>query len=343
MMAANVAAAIVVLLTFSRVTANTPWPNLLEAFGVAFLFAVCTGPLLAITMPRLGPHVWHRFVFPTNWAVMVVAMAALAAVGCLAAIGLLGAIGYIPWSDFFTWFGRSIRIAIVITLTFGIFVTAYELLNARLAETTLALRTMERDEAEARRLATEALFASLESRVQPHFLFNTLNSIASLIPTDPAGAERMTGQLASLLRSSLDTAATPVVTLEQELQTVRDYLDIERVRFGDRLRYTIEAVPDLAAARVPRLSVQTLVENSVKYAVSPSREGAAIAIRAERQGPFLQLEVQDDGPGFQPADEPANHGLALLRDRLRMTFGADAALVIRNTGSGTVARMQVPL
>jgi len=98
------------------------------------------------------------------------------------------------------------------------------------------MRTKERDEAKARRAALEAQLASLESRVQPHFLFNTLNSIASLIPSDPGGAERMTTQLASLLRSSLDAADGALVPLADELRTVRDYLDIERVRFGSRMQ-----------------------------------------------------------------------------------------------------------
>ena len=102
---------------------------------------------------------------------------------------------------------------LVTTLTFGISISAYELMRSRLEAATLTVRTKERDEAEARRAAIEAQLASLESRVQPHFLFNTLNSIASLIPSDPRGAERMTAQLASLLRSSLDAANAPLTTI----------------------------------------------------------------------------------------------------------------------------------
>ena len=120
--------------------------------------------------------------------------------------------------------------------------------------------------------------------MQPHFLFNTLNSIAALIPRDPEGAERMTGQLASLMRSSLDSTASSLVPLEQELKIVRDYLDIERVRFGERLRFQIDADGVPGSVMVPRLSLQTLVENSVKYAVSPRREGATVTIRAKKTG-----------------------------------------------------------
>ena len=114
------------------------------------------------------------------------------------------------------------------------------MMRSQLDAAALALRTKERDEADARRLTAEAQLASIESRVQPHFLFNTLNSIAALVHDDPNGAERMTGQLAALLRSALDSTSTPLVSLDDELRIVRAYLDIERVRFGDRSRYTLD-------------------------------------------------------------------------------------------------------
>src|SRR5262249_62280554 len=132
-------------------------------------------------------------------------------------------------------------------------------MRARLDHAEMALRTKERDEAEARRLAAEAQLASLESRVNPHFLFNTLNSIATLVHDNPAAAERMTTQLAALLRSSLDSAA-PLVPLDEELAVVRAYLDIERVRFGARLRCDVEVAGPAGTMRVPRLSVPPLVE-----------------------------------------------------------------------------------
>ncbi|MBI3493263.1 MAG: histidine kinase, partial [Acidobacteria bacterium] len=201
--------------------------------------------------------------------------------------------------------------------------------------------TKERDEAEARRLVTEAQLASLESRVQPHFLFNTLNSIAALVHDDPTGAERMTGQLASLLRSSLDHQ-TPLVTLDEELRVVRDYLDIERVRFGERLRFDITVDAAAPAARVPRLAVQTLVENSVKYAVSPQRGGASVAVRAAAANGHLRLEVEDDGPGFDAATLPEGHGLALLRARLSLAYGDRASLAVDSRPGHTTIVVHIP-
>src|SRR6185503_18159145 len=160
--------------------------------------------------------------------------------------------------EFIRYLAGTFKVSTIVTLVFGGFGTLIELLQVRLNDATVALRTKERDEAEARRLAAEAQLASIESRVEPHFLFNTLNSIAALVHDDPHGAERMTGQLASLLRSALDNSATPLVTLDEELRVVRAYLEIETVRFGERLRYAVDLADGTSATLVPRMALQTL-------------------------------------------------------------------------------------
>jgi two-component system, LytTR family, sensor histidine kinase AlgZ len=206
-------------------------------------------------------------------------MVTFAMVGSAVAIGLLIAFGAVPGGEFLNWLKGSARVSIAITLTIGLFITGYELMRARVAQAS-----------------TEAQLASLEARVQPHFLFNTLNSIAALIHEDPKGAERMTGQLASLLRSSLAQQPAALVALEDKLHVVRDYLAIEQVRFGERLRYAFHVDDAALRERIPRLALQTLVENSVKYAVSPRREGASITISAAATGPreaFI-ICVEDD-------------------------------------------------
>jgi two-component system sensor histidine kinase AlgZ len=338
----DAAAALLVVLVFSGATWQTPWRSILESFGVALVFSNCIGPLIALVMPYLAPAVKKRLVFPLDWSVLIGAMVVLGVVGSVLALTILRAIGYLPPGQFVEWFYSSLRICVITTLTFGVAGTALETLRARLDAATLALRTQERDAAEARRLAAEAQLASLESRVQPHFLFNTLNSIAALIHDDPAGAERMTAQLASLLRSSLDHHSV-LVPLDEELRIVRNYLDIERVRFGDRLRYDIQIDPAVQGARVPRLAVQTIVENSVKYAVSPRREGGTIAVRAAANNGHVEIAVEDDGPGFDAAAALPGHGLALVRERLEMTLGARAALRVDSVPGATTVLLAVPL
>jgi len=183
---------------------------------------------------------------------------------------------------------------------------------------------------------------SLKSHLRPHFLFNTLNSIAALVHDDPAGAERMTGQLAALLRSALDSTAMPLVPLEEELRIVRAYLDIERVRFGDRLRYDVHLDAGASSAAVPRMALQTLVENSVKYAVSPRREGGSICVTATAADGRVRVTVEDDGPGFNGAHRPEGHGLALLDARLALLFGTRASMRVDSRAGHTGVIIEVP-
>jgi two-component system sensor histidine kinase AlgZ len=342
MLAWSIAAAVTAVAIFSGATWQTPWRDLVEPFTISLIFTAAIVPLCAITMPRLVPAVGCRFSFPFDWVVIAAVMVVLALVGSGIAIAILRVVGYIPPGDVWRWFAGSLRTSIVMTLIFGVSISAIEQMRARLADTAMALRTKERDEADARRMAAEAQLAALENRVQPHFLFNTLNSIAALVHDDPARAERMTTELASLLRSSLDQQGSPLVPLAEELHVVRDYLEIERVRFGDRLRYTIQIDEAWSASRVPRLAVQTLVENSVKYAVAPRREGGTIAIHASGHRDRVQIEVRDDGPGFDSAPLQEGHGLELLRGRLAMLFGDSASLHIASTPGSTRITLDLP-
>jgi sensor histidine kinase YesM len=338
MILVSAAAVLLFLGSFARIR----WSDLLATISAAVLFSALIGGSLQLILPRVAPVIFARTKAPWSWSLLILVMMSVATAGSAVAIAILISVGVLKGGAFASYFADSIRISFAITLTFGIGVTLYERMRHRADAAELALRIKERDEADARRLAAEAQLASLESRVQPHFLFNTLNSIAALIPQDPAGAERMTGQLASLLRSSLDSANGPLIPLGQELQTVCDYLDIERVRFGQRLRYSVDVAAELERTAVPRLALQTLVENSVKYAVTPRREGGSVRLSADITPTTVHLVVEDDGPGFEPGAAPAHHGLALLRDRLRLSFGDRASLDIRSQPGQTRVVLTVP-
>ena len=327
---------------FGDVTWPTPWRQILEAFSVALVFTVCIVPIIGITMPRLFPAVHCRVRSPFHWPIVIAVLLVISVIGSTIAIGVLLAAGYVPPAQVQDWFFGSVRISVIMTLIFGVAGTMVEILQTQLQETTVALRTKERDEADAKRAAAEAQLASLESRVNPHFLFNTLNSIAALTHDDPSAAERMTGQLASLMRSALDAESAPLVTLDDELRLVRAYLDIERVRFGDRLRLAIEIDAGVHETPVPRLSLQTIVENSIKFAVSPRREGGAIAIRARADGPVVRIAIEDDGPGFDVAQLPEGHGLALLRARLAILFGDRGSLRLDSAPGRSTVTVRVP-
>ena len=326
---------------FGGATLNTPWRILLQRTAVGVVFSSACVALCAFTLPRLVPLTRRRFRFPLDWVVVTVALVGLAMLGCAAGVLVLAAVGYLAVDQMWRAWAASVRTATYFTLLFGIMGTIVHELEGRLERATLVIRTKERDEAEARRLAAEARLASLESRVNPHFLFNTLNSIAALTHTNPAAAERMTNQLASLMRSSLDAATTPLVSLDEELHLVCNYLEIERVRFDARLRFSIDIAEGIGHTRVPRLALQTVVENSVKYAVSPRREGGHVGIRAVAANGLTRIQVEDDGPGFD-GYMPEGHGLALVKSRLAMTFGEQASLVVDSRPDGTCVTLTVP-
>jgi signal transduction histidine kinase len=177
--------------------------------------------------------------------------------------------------------------------------------------------------------ASSAQLAMLRYQLNPHFLFNTLNSISTLVllkQTEPANA--MLSRLSSFLRYTLVNEPMGQVTVEQEVETLKLYLDIEKMRFEDRLRPRFDIDPAVARARLPSLLLQPLVENAIKYAVTPQEEGADITITAQRMGDRVLITVVDTGPGSDStyqvrAEQSTGVGLANIRDRLAQAYGAD--------------------
>jgi len=236
----------------------------------------------------------------------------------------------------------SFRISLPISFVALGFSMLYETSKARLEAAAVQLKVKELERQRALTLATQAKLSSLESRIHPHFLFNALNSVASLIRDDPNQAERLLNQLAALLRFSLDSVKASLVPLDQELKIVRDYLEIEKARFGGRLRYEIDVPATLLATLVPPLSIQTLVENSIKHGVAPRRYGGAIWILASRDDRQVTLSVMDDGPGFGSQDLTAGHGLDNLQERLLALFGDRSKLSISIEEGKTVVSIVLP-
>lgn len=211
----------------------------------------------------------------------------------------------------------------------------------------VARRESERKELErerALRLAAEARWSSLESRMRPHFLFNTLSSIRELMHRDIPMADRMVERFAELVRFSLDAADCAEAPLEEELEMVSNYLAIEEMRFGHRIRWSVECPPVLASALVPPLSILTLAENAVKHAVSKRRSGGQIHVLAQQDGDHLRVTVRDDGPGFGEDDLKPGHGLDLLRQRLHLLYGSASRLTIHaEAGASSGSRVVLSL
>jgi len=198
--------------------------------------------------------------------------------------------------------------------------------------------------------ATIAQLAMLRYQLNPHFLFNTLNSISTLVllrQTEPANA--MLTRLSSFLRHTLVAQPSGKVTVEQEVETLKLYLEIERMRFEERLRTVFKIDPAAADAYIPSLLLQPLVENAIKYAVSPQEEGARISLSAQKIGNRLRMTVSDTGPGLQPrmvdqrvpdsqlfGDRSVSTGVGLanIRDRLQQAYGEEHRFEIQTPADG---------
>jgi two-component system sensor histidine kinase AlgZ len=278
-----------------------------------------------------------------QWAATVPTLLAVAIVGTALAIAFVGVVDGRPRAAFWPAFAFSLPINALLAMTLGVGMTLYEAQRARLHAVSLELRARELEHERTRKMALQAQLASLESRLQPHFLFNTLNAISALIQEDPDQAERMVERLAALLRFSLDATGRGLVPLADELKIVADYLEIERTRLGPRLAFAVDGPGDVSRCEVPPLAVQTLVENSVKHAIAPRPDGGTIRIVAARAGETLRLTVWDDGPGFTAAAMWPGHGLDSLRARLAARYGATATLSVDRRDGGTLVTVSLPL
>jgi signal transduction histidine kinase len=207
------------------------------------------------------------------------------------------------------------------------------------------LKEKERQEEELRTLATQAELKALKAQINPHFLFNTLNTIAQLIHTDSARAEATVERLAEMFRYVLDGSERGLVPLEEELAFVDAYLEIERARFGQRLRVTRQIAPEISDAPVPSLILQPLVENAVRH--GPGDGGSIdLILCALPQEDGVRITIADQGPGMR-ADhsigEGPGHGLRNVDERLKKTYGEAYGLEIAaNEPQGTVVTVRIP-
>ncbi len=180
--------------------------------------------------------------------------------------------------------------------------------------------------AEAKTLAREAELQALRLQINPHFLFNSLHSISALATLDGARAREMCLRLAEFLRSSLGLGGRELIPLRDELALARAYLDVERVRFGDRLQVEMEIAPECEECAVPALLLQPLVENAVKHGIGGLIEGGAIRLAASRSDGKVSITVRNPFDPEMPAPAQTGLGLENVRRRLRVRYGTDASM-----------------
>ena len=209
------------------------------------------------------------------------------------------------------------------------------------------LREREKAEADLRLRAKQMELTVLKAQLNPHFLFNTLNSINALVGSDPEGARQVLARLAEVLRYSLESDRRALVPLAEELHFVETYLEIEKARFGRRLQIHLEIEDSARPLLVPPMILQPLAENAVKHGIAPKEESGEVRLRVCRRENFLEIDIADNGVGASSwhAGQLPNNGTGLRNTdlRLRKMFGEECGLQVSNGESGFQVKFRVPI
>jgi two-component system LytT family sensor kinase len=290
---------------------------------------------LVLALARRVPVTSH----PSSWAIH---LAAAPAFSC-AQIALRSAADQTlihgRWSvadlreGFIATFGRTFLGGVV---TYGAFILA--------RETALRYRDQKAEAAVRERLLAETQLVALQNQLHPHFLFNTLNSIASLMHEDVEAANRMLVDLSTLLRALLDENGAPETTVERELALLGTYVAIEQARLADRLRFRVESDPAVSRALLPSLILQPLVENSIRHGITPLREGGSVEVTIRAAGERLCISIRDNGRGLPARWSESGIGIRNCRARLERLYGASHRFELSNAETGgAVVRIEIPL
>jgi hypothetical protein len=244
------------------------------------------------------------------------------------------------WENLPTDLSRAYRATFNYVCVFGVNVALFHLVSSRRHDVLQA-----QELARALSAAQHAQLAALRYQLNPHFLFNTLNAISAMIVTRRnEEAELMTDKLSSFLRASLASDPTELVPLDQELALIDDYLEIESIRFGDRLHVEIDCASDACHVPIPSFLLQPLIENAIKYGVAPSLEPVVIRVTGRREDGELVVTVEDDGraSGNAVAGVGTGVGLQNVRQRLSALYGDAASLVSAARDRGFAATIRLP-
>ena len=315
-----------------------PWSSVLldgSTIIVSMLFAM---PMFAIFRKTLD---WPQGARALILVGTVMATAIMNVIFDLLFQGFIADHVEAAWRSLPTDLSRTYPSALHYTLVFGVNMALFQVMFSRRTTVKQELQL-----SEARSTAQQAQLAALRYQLNPHFLFNALNSISALIVTRRnEDAERMTEKLSSFLRTSLSADPGELVPLEEELSLIEEYLDIESVRFGERLNVSVDCSPDACQALVPSFLVQPLVENAIKHGVAPSRDPTEIAINASVEDGELCIIVRNCIPdGAERAKVRGRPGVGLLnvRRRLEAVYGQRATLAAEAEDEAYIARICIP-
>ena len=328
--------------------------ELLWTAGDWLVYAILTPPIFYVSRrwPIVRPHITRRASLHLGFAMVFCVAWAISGKLLQLGIGLLfrpeqvqrffAEQGRSPWQiaglDILGWIFTTLPFGVVVYLSItGIAHAIHYFVEAREREAQMSKLAEQ---------LTAARLSALQSQLNPHFLFNSLNTIAVLTrDRDTTAATRVIEQLSEVLRQTLGRSDAPLVSLEEELDLVRQYLAVEQARFPDRLKPEFEIDPGVLSAAVPSFAVQHLVENALRHGIARRTDAGRLVVSARRDGGLLEVTVADDGAGLAPgAADQKGRGLANTRERLRTLYPEDGASleVLPGRDRGAVARLRIP-
>ena len=316
-------------MVFTAPSVKVTWKEVAN-WAIYWAFAVGMTHALRSWIQRQG---WLDLPFSRSW--YRYAAAVMGTGGVLASqVGSTGVIlGALTWKDISPgWLvGMWVNGSFLVLVWLAIYVTAQMVRRYQEART----RALQLELA-----AEQARLQNLQAQVNPHFLFNSLNSVRALIMEDRDRAAEAVTQLAGILRYSLRSDREPTVSVAEEIETVTNYLALERMRFEERLRVKLVVDEAVGEARIPALLIQTLVENSLKHGISRLTAGGEVEVAVRRTGGTVTIEVRNTG-ALATATE-SGIGLANARERLRLLYGKGAHLALSEQGGTVTARVEMP-
>ena len=298
------------------------WINLLFSQCIGIAIGVVNVPLAFVVAP--GWRRWTGLVFTLPLSVFLGSNLAAHLAGMPLQMDKLGQ-------------------SMAVGLMFGVVGSAIFLLAERIRDLDREVRQHRLEEAERARREAEAHLHLLQAQIEPHFLFNTLANLASLIEADPVRARQLLDRLIDWLRVALARSRQDQATLEGELQLLENWLEILAIRFGPRLAWRIEATPEARRAAIPPMLLQPLLENAVKHGIEPKLGGGRLWLEARVEQGQLHIEIGDDGVGLDPAKSAAGTGLDNVRARLAALYGDAGRLSISgHAGGGVRVQLELP-
>ena len=304
-------------------------------FMDTFIISQCIG--MSICSCVLIVHFLFKFVNPfMQLLIIIVALTIGSIIGVLLGTVVAG----IGPSIFFQKY--SLIQMIILGLLFGSIISYFFVSRETISATKALVQEEKIKRLISEKKAVESNLKLLQAQIEPHFLFNTLSNILSLLETDLDKGKHMLEDLIHYLRTSLSKTREDITTIGQEMEMIRAYMNIFKVRMGDRLRYKVDVPDNINDIPFPPMLIQPLVENSIKHGLEPKIEGGEVFIHGEKNEEILRLEIVDTGVGFYEEIDPGT-GLSNIRERLQSIYGDKGRLILEeNRPCGLRAIIEVP-